>query len=96
MYWMPLRIVVAAPLAGSNAARPAALRRVAKGALDDAMRAIAPSVVVSVPRIPAPDAFAAGAPAPGPSAEITLEFAALSDFSPRRIVERPSLLWAIG
>ncbi len=95
MYWMPLRIVVVAPLAGSNTARSAALRRVSKQTVDDAMRAIAPSVVVSAPRIPSPDAFAAGAPAPGPAADITLEFASLADFSPRRIIERVPALAAL-
>jgi len=95
MFWMPLRIVVVAPLAGSNTARPAAPRRVTKEGLDDAIRAIAPRVVVSAPRIPSPDAFAAGTPAPGPAADITLEFGALADFTPRRIIERVPALAAL-
>jgi type VI secretion system protein ImpC len=73
--WMPLRLVAVAPLAGHNPERPPGLLRVVKGALDESMSAVSPSLMLHVKH-----------PATGTSVEVQLRFASFGDFGPLKLV----------
>jgi type VI secretion system protein ImpC len=104
MMWIPLRLVVFAPLAGANASRPAGLVRAQAGAIVETMRAFRPQLRLSVPRIPTTDVIAqtpattVSAPATTSSGltDVALEFTSLEDFTPLSLVERVPALAALN